>query len=423
MMSTKKAAEYLGVSVSTIYRMVENKILSPAKTPGGQRRFSKEQLDTYIEKSKAIVAPQKEIENEQVSTAEINSEELNRTADLETVAQNEISVESNGQMTFAPLEKATSKENGTESDDKKRELSEQEEQVDEKKKEVDKRNTLNDLTGSEWLPETKSFFYQKGLGAKHPHAQIERQHPAPYSYQDVEHLITFFTKRGMSVLDPFGGVGSTAKACELEGRVCTSIELSPKWHELSLKRLETEVGEGASKHHNFINGDCIEELKKMPSSSFDFMITSPPYWSILNKKADYKVKATRLSENLATNYSDDDPKDLANISDYGEFLNTLVESVFLECARVLKPKKYMCIVVSDFRNKSEFVSFHSDLIQAMNKRETSDGYQLSLQGVKVLLQNHKTLLPYGYPFAYVENIHHQYVLIFRKDIKKKVKTK
>ena len=107
---------------------------------------------------------------------------------------------------------------------------------------VDPRNILNDLTGKDWLPETKSFFYQKGLGANHPEAQIEKLHPAPYSFQDIGHLVNFFTKRGMLVLDPFGGVGSTAKACEVNGRICTSIELSPVWHELSIKRLETEVG-------------------------------------------------------------------------------------------------------------------------------------------------------------------------------------
>ena len=28
-----------------------------------------------------------------------------------------------------------------------------------------------------------------------------------------------------------GGVGSTAKACALSGRVCTSIELEKKWHD------------------------------------------------------------------------------------------------------------------------------------------------------------------------------------------------
>ena len=85
---------------------------------------------------------------------------------------------------------------------------------------VDPRNSLNDLTGKDWLPETKSFFYQKGLGANSPEAQIEKLHPAPYSFQDIGHLVRFFTKRGMKVLDPFGGVGSTAKACEVDGRVC-----------------------------------------------------------------------------------------------------------------------------------------------------------------------------------------------------------
>lgn len=362
---TKQAAEYLGVSVSTIYRMIDQGLLTPAKTPGGQRRFDVEMLASFKENSKNIAAPQNPYKGkEQVIDAALNT----------TITYNE-----------------------------------------EVEKPVDPRNTLNDLNGTKWLPETKSFFYQKGLGAKHPHAQIERQHPAPYSYQDVEHLITFFTKKGMHVLDPFGGVGSTAKACELEGRICTSIELQDRWNDLAIQRLETEVAEGSSSKHQFIKGDSREVLKSFDAASFDFVITSPPYWSILNKKADYKVKKERLAHNLATNYSENDKNDLANIEIYSDFLRVLVDDVFLECGRLLKPKKYMCLIVCDFRNKSEFISFHSDLIQAINHRKTQDGYTLSLQGVKILLQNHKSLLPYGYPFAYVENIHHQYVLIFRKD--------
>lgn len=360
LLSTSGAAGYLGVSVSTIYRMIDQGLIAPTKTPGGQRRFSVDILDGYKESSKSIVAPQK-------------------LSKMQTEVETEI------------RERI---DNGTV---------------------VDKRNRLNDLTGGQWLPETKSFFFQKGLGASHPHAQIERQHPAPYSFQDVEHLITFFTKKGMSVLDPFGGVGSTAKACALEGRFCTSIELQEKWHNLAIKRLEIEVGDGESKKHAFIMGDSREELKKFDDCTFDFMITSPPYWSILNKKADYKVKQERLAYNLATNYSENDERDLANLGSYQDFLGVLVNDIFLECARILKPQKYFCLVVSDFRNKSEFISFHSDLIQALNKKKTADGYTVTLQGVKVLLQNHKTLLPYGYPFAYVENIHHQYVLIFRKN--------
>ena len=375
LVGTKKAATILGVSVSTIYRMVEQGILQPTKTPGGQRRFEIAQLEAFKESSKDISAPQ-------------NPYTMKKTAN-------------SGIQATTAVDDSVIEEDSSYSDSKP----------------VDPRNSLNDLNGSQWLPETKSFFYQKGLGAKHPHAQIERQHPAPYSFQDIAHLITFFTKKGMRVLDPFGGVGSTAKACELEGRLCTSIELQPRWRDLAVQRLEIEVGEGTSQKHDFILGDSRTELRRFADRTFDFMVTSPPYWSILNKKADHKVMKERVANNLATNYSDDDANDLANVESYEEFLKILVDDVFLECARVLRPKKYMCLVVSDFRNKSEFISFHSDLIQAMNKRKTSDGYQITLQGVKVLLQNHKTLLPYGYPFAYVENIHHQYILIFRKDKK------
>lgn len=381
---TKQAAEILGVSISTIYRMVDQGILQPSKTPGGQRRFPVNQLEDYKEKSRGIVAPQNPYQRKlNVVPREI----------VEDTGDHSIEVTSEDECDSEMADGST--------DDKP----------------VDPRNPLNDLNGSQWLPETKSFFYQKGLGAKHPHAQIERQHPAPFSFQDISHLVTFFTKKGMNVLDPFGGVGSTAKTCELEGRICTSIELQKKWNDLAIKRLEMEVGEGSSKKHTFILGDTREELKKLDDCSFDFMVTSPPYWSILNKKADYKVKKERLENNLAINYSENDENDLANIESYEEFLHVLVDDVFLECGRILRPKKYMCLVVSDFRNKSEFISFHSDLIQAMNHKITADGYKIALQGVKILLQNHKTLLPYGYPFAYVENIHHQYILIFRKDKK------
>lgn len=362
--STKQAAEILGVSISTLYRMVEQGLLQPSKTPGGQRRFDIDSLKDFKEQSKYITAPQNPAVFKSISP---EHDEL-RT-------------------------------------------------LDEPIKPVDHRNTLNDLNGSQWLPETKSFFYQKGLGATHPDAQIERQHPAPFSYQDIEHLVAFFTKKGMHVLDPFAGVGSTAKACELQGRICTSIELQPKWLNLSIERLEHEVGQGTSKKHKFILGDSRTVLKQMPNQIFDFIVTSPPYWSILNKKADHKVKKERIQNDLATNYSDNDKNDLANIGTYDDFIKVLVNDVFIESARLLKPKKYMCLVVSDFRDKSTFISFHSDLIQALNNRQTQDGYIITLQGVKVLLQNHKTLLPYGYPFAYVENIHHQYVLIFKKDKK------
>jgi len=272
-------------------------------------------------------------------------------------------------------------------------------------------NTLNDLNGTEWLAETSTIWFQKGLGVKHPHAQIERQHPAPFSFQDVARLIRFFTKNDALVLDPFVGVGSTLKACEVTGRRGVGIELIPRWAELSRQRLQKEVGLFALQRQQIIQGDARVILRepRFADGTFDFIVTSPPYWCILNKHPDHKTKAERIANGLATQYSDDDA-DLGNILSYEEFLKQL-GVVFSECRRVLKPGKYMCIFVSDFRHGSEYVPYHSDVINVVTHLKETDNFEL--QGITILVQNRKKVYPYGYPTTYVPNVHHQYILIFR----------
>ena len=264
-------------------------------------------------------------------------------------------------------------------------------------------NKLNDLTAKEWLPETISVFTQRGLGAGHKDARIEKLHPAPYSYQDVARLIRFFTKKGDTVFDPFLGVGSTLKAAATEGRKGIGIELVEKFYELSLERLEAELED--STNQKVIHGDSLKVIKKLPEDSIDFLVTSPPYWTILNKKPDHKTKV-RVENNLDVNYSEL-KEDLANIEKYDDFIKTL-SKFFIDCGRLLKPKKYMCIVVSDFRHKDQFYLFHSDLAKAIE-----ESGQFTIKGMTVLYQRHKKIFPYGYPYSYVPNMHHQYIIILQ----------
>jgi len=268
------------------------------------------------------------------------------------------------------------------------------------------KNSLNELTASEWIPETVSVWTQRGLGASHPDAQIERKHPAPFSFTDVGRLIRFFTKSGAVVLDPFMGVGSTLKACALHGRKGIGFELSPKYVELAQKRLREEVRDmwATTSDQQLHVGDARELVKRLETNSVDFVMTSPPYWNILHKE-DHKVRQERLRHDLDTRYSDD-ARDLGNIHDYDRFVTELA-SILGACGRALKPKKYMAVVVSDFRNKSRFVMFHADLAQAL------EAYGLELRGLIVLYQRHKRVFPYGYPFAYVPNIHHQFILVLQ----------
>ena len=56
--TTKEAARHLGVSESTIYRMEKQGLISATRTPGGQRRFTKESIEDYLKKSQDFEAPQ-----------------------------------------------------------------------------------------------------------------------------------------------------------------------------------------------------------------------------------------------------------------------------------------------------------------------------------------------------------------------------
>ena len=47
-LSTSQAARALGVSLSTIRRWSDSGALRSYRTPGGQRRFSREQIDTFL---------------------------------------------------------------------------------------------------------------------------------------------------------------------------------------------------------------------------------------------------------------------------------------------------------------------------------------------------------------------------------------
>ena len=269
-------------------------------------------------------------------------------------------------------------------------------------------NKLNDLTGKEWLPETISVFVQKGLGRGHKDAQIEREHPAPFSFQDVGRLINFFTKKGQDVLDPFSGVASTLKACALSGRNGCGIELAKRYCDLSKKRLKIEIPKEILKQteQKIINGNALKKITDFEDNSFDFIVTSPPYWNILNK-VDHKVKQERIGNWLDIKYSIS-KNDIGNIESYPDFIEVL-SHFFEDCSRILKPKKYLCIIVSDFRHKSKYYMFHSDLANRLQRKH------YTLKGITILYQKFKRIFPYGFPYSYVPNIHHQYILILENE--------
>lgn len=268
-------------------------------------------------------------------------------------------------------------------------------------------NRLNDLSAKEWVPETVSVWIQRGLGRTHEHAQIERQHPAPFSFQDIARLIRFFSKAGETVLDPFVGVGSTLKAAAMEGRRGIGIELNKKYADLARVRLKSELSDEFPFRNDqkVILGDARVLIPDLPANSIKLVVTSPPYWNILHKE-DHKAKQERIAHGLDTRYSEH-KADLGNIESYAEFVKELADTLALT-RNCMADGGYLCLVVGDFRQKSNYVMFHADIAHEMQLRE------FTLKGIKILYQRHKRVFPYGFPYSYVPNLHHQYIIVLAK---------
>jgi len=272
------------------------------------------------------------------------------------------------------------------------------------KNKVDTRNRLNDLAGKEWLKFLKSWFIFDALASdlkEEREATKEcEQHPATFSPTMISDFIRFFTKKGMNVLDPFLGIGSTLVACDRTERIGYGIELNPKYAEIAKGRV--------SERQAVIIGDALE-IDKMNLPQIDFCITSPPYWAMLHK-IDVNQKM-RIKNGLDTNYSDL-PKDLGNMDDYNEFLDKLC-IVFDKVYDLLRPGSYLTIIVQNVVNRNVMVPFAWELAIKLTRAP----YKYILKKEKIWCQDHKNLHPFGYPYAWVSNTHHHYCLVFQKEKK------
>ncbi len=310
---------------------------------------------------------------------------------------------------------------------------------------IDPRNRLNDLSNREWLKATKSFWVseaeagavalpdgeeyvawlreRRGDAAVEellgqvtgsfiysqapPRSKLKSRHPATFSERDIARLISLFTKAAGRVIDPFVGTGSTLIACAMTDRLGVGVELSPEWADIARARLQEEAGL-PGQVQQVLEGDAREVLPTLDSESFDLLLTSPPYWSMLRKKPGPKAKTERVSRGLATHYSEA-ADDLGNIPDYDAFLRTL-GAVFALALPLLKPGAYACVIVSDFRHGKRFVLHHADVAGTLERV----GYEL--KGLTILAQDNKGLYMLGIPHAFVPNIHHQYILIHQKPV-------
>jgi DNA modification methylase len=70
-------------------------------------------------------------------------------------------------------------------------------------------------------------------------------HPTVKPVALVADAILDCSKRGVAVLDPFLGSGTTLIACERTGRVCRGIEIDPLYVDTAIRRWQKYTGDEA----------------------------------------------------------------------------------------------------------------------------------------------------------------------------------
>ena len=259
------------------------------------------------------------------------------------------------------------------------------------------------LSKEEWREYTKTVWAI---------ANVKRNdHPAVFPEEIPFRLAKMFSFVGETVLDPFAGIGTTARAVMPIGRQSVCVDQNPAY----VQTIERECRPLCSEHSldsgalRAVHGDS-RNLDFIENESVDLIVTSPPYWD----KADYGAS----EDNLGATES------------YSSFLASVVP-VFQECFRVLKPGRKVCIVTANVNQYTEHGLLTFPLATDFATLLRKTGFFMvneiiwSKDGTGGRWGSHGSQRPifgsYPYPPNLLFKNVHEYILVFAKptDVKKR----
>ena len=252
------------------------------------------------------------------------------------------------------------------------------------------------LTKEEWREYTKTVWTI---------ANTRRDdHPAVFPLEIPHRLIKLFSFYGETVLDPFAGTGTTARAAIPLGRHAACVDQNGDYVNTIRKECR-RLHNGYDEDYEplqAVHGDS-RNMDFVRNNSVGLIVTSPPYWN----KADYGKSR----------------KNLGNRENYVEFLTSL-RPVFQECLRVLMPGRKLCVVTANVNQHTDhgLLTFPLATDYAVLLREL--GFVMvneiiwSKDGSGGKWGSHGTQRPifgsYPFPPNFLFKNVHEYILIFAK---------
>lgn len=181
------------------------------------------------------------------------------------------------------------------------------------------------LTKEEWRDYTKTVWTLANTSRD--------DHPAVFPAEIPLRLAKLFSFYGETVLDPFAGTGTTARAVIPIGRRAVCVDQNGDYVK-TIKKDCRKLHNGHGPEFDpllAVRGDS-RKLDFIEDNSVGLVVTSPPYWN----KADYGKSS----------------KNIGNIESYADFLEAM-RPVFEECYRVLMPGRKICVVTANVNQHTD----------------------------------------------------------------------
>ncbi len=272
-------------------------------------------------------------------------------------------------------------------------------------------NSLNDLSGGEW-----TFFLNSVLSTRFPTSgpesfahHIRKVHPSPKPPQLMKSIIEFFTKKNDYVLDYFMGVGGTLLGASLSERHAVGIDLSKKYVE-AYKEASRELG---LPEQSVIVGNSLDILRNprqypelLSEDKFSLIAIDPPYGDMMNREKTGEAIKKNL-DSSPTPFTDLD-SDLGNLS-LDSFFPKFKESVELS-TRYLRNGGHIVVFIKDLQPNAN----STNLLHARIIEDLANIQGIQYLGMRIWADLGVNLYPYGYPYSFVSNQIHQYIMFFKK---------
>ena len=196
----------------------------------------------------------------------------------------------------------------------------------------------NDTSKSNFKLETTTVWSFPNRGGWASHKGDYRGNFAP---QIPRNVILRYTDQREVILDPMVGSGTTIIEAKILNRNSIGVDVNEKPLRIAKERIQN-VESKFKTSHSFFVGDA-RNLDKINNNSVDLICTHPPYLNIIK-------------------YSDNNSYDLSLIGSVKEYIKEM-KSVAEECFRVLKPNRYLAILIGDTRKNRHYVPLSAYLLK------------------------------------------------------------